>query len=103
MNHSRHPNAKLTAPNFVREKWRIGFLALTDIAKDEEVMWYYHIKEPDWTKACPVKGVVETAEAAGDQEEDDDERRETKGKAPATSRLLCYCPVEGCTSNHLEN
>lgn len=62
----------------------------------------------EWSHTRPVKEVVETVEAAGTALHDDETKREAKGKAPAASRCLCYCPIEGCTtkpqrklSNHL--
>lgn len=37
MNHALHPNATLTSPLYVRGKWRIGFLATTNIKAETKL------------------------------------------------------------------
>lgn len=58
MNHALHPNATLTSPLYVRGKWRIGFLATTNIKAGDEVVWDYGVREEEWTKSRLVDGVV---------------------------------------------
>ena len=41
MNHSSNPNLKPFRALFVRGKWRVGFLAITDIGVGEELTWNY--------------------------------------------------------------
>ena len=58
MNHTTNPNASLTAPVHVRGKWRIGFVAMRDISRGDEVMWDYGVRgeEQGWEKSQLVGG-----------------------------------------------
>ena len=47
LNHSANPNLKPFRPLWVRGKWRVGFLAIRDIAAGEELTWHY---------SCPPQG-----------------------------------------------
>ena len=58
LNHARNANAVLTLPLYVRGKWRIGFLAKTDIRTGDEVVWDYGIQGEDWLRCTLVDGVV---------------------------------------------
>ena len=48
INHSTRPNCKPFPPVFVRGKYRIGFLALKNICKDQELTWDYNYRDPKW-------------------------------------------------------
>ena len=115
LNHALSPNATLMPPVYIRGKWRVGFLSLTDISEGDEVVWDYQVRDTTWSKARLVEGVVKAAEAAGVTEEKSEETKDVdheeeskvaKGKSPAASRRLCFCPL-GCSrpvlklSNHL--
>ena len=58
LNHAQCPNAELTRPFFVREKWRIGFMAVRDIMPGDEVVWDYKVRGEEWSGCRLVKGVV---------------------------------------------
>ena len=109
LNHALNPNATLMPPIYVRGKWCIGFMSLTDINEGDEVVWDYIIRDMSWSQSTLVGGVVKVAEAAGVIASDVEEnQKKWKGKSPAALRCFCYCPLEGCTgrplrklSNHL--
>ncbi len=50
INHSATPNLKMFRPAMVRGKWRVGFTALRDIKKGEELTYDYgrQKNQPDW-------------------------------------------------------
>ena len=56
INHSATPNLKPHNPVMVRGKWRVGFVALRDIQKGEELFYDYgHQRNaPDWMKKRKV-------------------------------------------------
>ena len=59
LNHAQKPNATLTSPVYVRDKWRIGFVAASDINVGDEVVWDYGIRGGEnWTGSRLVEGVV---------------------------------------------
>lgn len=68
MNHAQRPNAELTAPVFVRDKWRIGFVATRDIGVGDEVVWDYIERSEVWSGCRLVQGEVkEKTEKRGRQ------------------------------------
>lgn len=50
INHAAKPNLKMHRPVKVRDRWRVGFLALCDIKKGEELTYDYGRQKnaPDW-------------------------------------------------------
>ena len=44
INHSPRPNLKLGRPHYLREKWRIGLLALYDIPRGQELTYDYGVR-----------------------------------------------------------
>lgn len=63
MNHAKKANAKPTHPIFIRQKWRIGFTASTDINEGDEVVWDYGVRgEVEWGSCKLVDGVVTDGE-----------------------------------------
>lgn len=58
LNHARQPNSALTSPVYCRGKWRIGFLAVRDIAVGDEVVWDYGVTTEEWGKCRLLDGVV---------------------------------------------
>ena len=50
INHSATPNLKMWKPLLMRGKWRVGFLAMRDIQKGEELTYNYGKQKnpPDW-------------------------------------------------------
>lgn len=64
INHALQPNAILTSPLYVRGKWRLGFLAVKDIAVGDEVVWDYGVRgEKEWGRSRLMDGVVVTEAA----------------------------------------
>lgn len=52
MNHAQHFNATTTTPQYIRGKWRIGFLAVRDIVAGEEVLWDYGVRGEEEQGMC---------------------------------------------------
>ena len=57
INHSATPNLKMWRPMMIRGKWRVGFLALRDIQKGEELTYDYGKQKnpPHWMSRKPLK------------------------------------------------
>ena len=57
MNHSATPNLKMQPAVMIRGKWRVGFTALFDIKKGEELLYDYGRQKdpPDWMKRKVVQ------------------------------------------------
>ena len=58
INHALKPNAALTSAFYVRGKWRVGFVAVRDIAVGDEVVWDYGVRGEEWGKSRLIEGVV---------------------------------------------
>ena len=127
INHvARGGNLKLMGPFYIREKWRIGFLAIRGIKAGEELCYDYGDRTEEWMrKARLVKGRVtadgkgigeskESGELEGDGEEEDAEevggeekkqdemsKRKPKARKPAKRRYV-YCPIQGCPSGPVQ-
>ena len=57
LNHAVDYNGRLTSPEFVRGKWRIGFVAVRDIGAGHEVVWDYGVRgEVEWGSSRLVDG-----------------------------------------------
>ena len=66
INHAQRPNAKVTRPFKIRGKWRVGFLAVRDIEKGDEVVWDYGVRGVEWSGCRLVGGVVKTGQRVGE-------------------------------------
>lgn len=58
MNHAQHGNAEVTRPVFVRGKWKIGFMAVSDNDVGDEVVWDYGVRAEVCSGCRLVQGVV---------------------------------------------
>lgn len=57
INHSATPNLKMWRPMMIRKKWRVGFIALRDIPKGEELTYHYGKQKnpPAWMSRKQLK------------------------------------------------
>lgn len=62
LNHAQQANAEITRPFFARGKWRIGFVAIRNIAMGEEVVWDYGVRGEPWSGCRLVQGVIKEKE-----------------------------------------
>ena len=88
LNHaSSGGNARYWRPLFVRGKWRVGFVAVRDIQKGDEITYDYGVRGLTWMAPSPVKL----------------DRTKKSGSKPKYNleeyRKRYFCPVPGCTSN----
>ena len=104
INHAaRGVNLKPCGPVFVKEKWRMGFIALRDIPRGEELCYDYGVREESWMRRSRLeKGkVASCAEVEGK----DDEVMEVvggNGKGKKAKRRYIWCPMRGCPSGPVQ-
>jgi len=63
LNHSLNPNLKPFRPLHIREKWRVGFLAVRDIKLAEELTWDY--SSPQMATSGPVGDLPQECSPCG--------------------------------------
>ena len=122
INHSPHPNLSISQPIHLRGKWRLGLMAIRDIAPDTEITFDYGVREMKWMRSrqdqmspavslrepssppsptSPSQDVVVTAGPAAKG------MRGHKGKGRAAAltpakRNHFWCPVVDCASGPIQ-
>ena len=122
INHSPHPNLSISQPIHLRGKWRLGLMAIREIAPDTEITFDYGVREMEWMRSrqdqmspavslrepssppsptSPSQDVVVTAGPAAKG------MRGPKGKGRAaaltpTKRNHFWCPVVDCASGPIQ-
>lgn len=78
LNHAHSPNATMTALCKVREKWRIGFLAVRDIKIGDEVVWDCSIQGEVWSRCKLIGGAVQLRRGRAEQENEETKEGKTR-------------------------
>ena len=110
-------NIKPAKPQFIRGKWRVGFLAVRDILEGEELAYAYELltEESSTRKGRLVDGKVTSGVGEEAKAEVKGEGEiavggtEAKAKGGSTSktkkkggRRSWWCPIVGCTSGPVQ-
>ena len=109
INHAaRGVNLKPCGPVYIKNKWRMGFVALRDIPPGEEICYDYGVRGQRWMGRSRLAGGKVFSPGEVEEVKDDDVVEvvggagKVWGKKGKPKRRYVWCPVKGCQSGPVQ-